>query len=76
MRDVEPYQQLLGVVSPWTVGRVEWSVEGERVDVWVRHGPDEHGPCPECGTLLSLYLRPSCMPARLASRVPRTGLGK
>ena len=30
MRDVELYQQLLGVVSPWTVNRVELSVEGER----------------------------------------------
>jgi hypothetical protein len=27
MRDVELYQQLLGVVSPWTVSRVELSVE-------------------------------------------------
>ena len=39
MRDVELYQQLLGVVSPWTVSRVELSVEGERVDVWVQHAP-------------------------------------
>jgi hypothetical protein len=36
MRDVELYQQLLEVVSPWTVNRVELSVEGERVDDWVR----------------------------------------
>lgn len=55
MRDVELYQQLLGVVSPWTVSRVELSVEGERVNVWVQHAPDEHWPCPECGTLLSVY---------------------
>ncbi len=55
MRDVELYQQLLGVVSPWTVNRVELSVEGERVDVWVEHAPELRWPCPECGTLLSLY---------------------
>jgi hypothetical protein len=40
MRDVELYQQLLGVVSPWTVGRVELSVKSERVDIWVEHGPE------------------------------------
>ena len=33
MRDVELYQQLLGLVAPSTVGRVELSVEGERVDI-------------------------------------------
>jgi hypothetical protein len=55
MRDVELYQQLLGVVSPWTVGRVELSVEGEWVDIWVEHAPEVRWPCPECGTLLSVY---------------------
>lgn len=47
MRDVELYQQLPGVIPPWTVSRVELSLEGERVDVWVPHAPDEHWPCPE-----------------------------
>ena len=55
MRDVELYQQLLGLVAPWTVDRVELSVEGERVDIWVEHAPQVRWPCPECGTLLSVY---------------------
>ena len=55
MRDVELYQQLLGLVAPWTVGRVELSVEGERVDIWAAHAPEERWPCPECGTLLPVY---------------------
>ena len=91
MRDVELYQQLLGVVSPWTVGRVELSVEGERVDIWVEHAPEVRWPCPECGTLLSVYdhleerewrhwtaanSRPSCMPVRHESSAPCTGLGR
>ena len=33
MRDVELYQQLLDVVSPWTLSRVELSMEAERVNV-------------------------------------------
>jgi transposase len=40
MRDVELYQQLLGVVSPWRVNRVALSVEAERVDVWVKHATE------------------------------------
>lgn len=39
MRDVELYQQLLGLVAAWIVGRVELSVEGERVDIWAEHAP-------------------------------------
>jgi len=44
MRDVELNQQLLGVVSPWTLNRVELSVEAKRVDVWVKHAPEVIGP--------------------------------
>ena len=54
MRDVELYQQLLGLVAPWTVGRVELSVEGERVDIWAEHA-EVRWPCPECETLLPVY---------------------
>ena len=55
MRDVELYQQLLGLGSPWTVDRVELSVEGERVDVWAMHAPEVRRPCPECEALLPAY---------------------
>ena len=46
MRDVELYQQLLGLVASWTVGRVELSVEGERVDSWAAHAPEVRWPWP------------------------------
>jgi len=49
MRDVELQQQLPGVVFRWTVGRVELSVEGERVELRAQHVPDERWPGPECG---------------------------
>jgi Transposase and inactivated derivatives len=55
MRDVELYQQLLGLVAPWTVSRVELSVEGERVDIWAEHAPEVRWPCPECAMTLSVY---------------------
>lgn len=37
MRDTELYRHLLGLVPPWQVGRVELSVDEQRVDVWVVH---------------------------------------
>lgn len=55
MRDVDLYQQLLGLVAPWTVARVELSVEGERVDIWAEHASEVRWPCPECAALLSVY---------------------
>ena len=54
MRDVELYQQLLGLDAPWTVGRAELSVKSEWVDIWAEHAPEVRWPCPECSTLLSV----------------------
>ena len=48
MRDTELYRQLLGLEAPWEVSRVELSVEGGRVDVWVDHPRGTRWPCPEC----------------------------
>ncbi len=55
MRDTELYRHLLGLVSPWEVSRVELSVDGGRVDVWVEHPKGTRFACPECGTGLSVY---------------------
>lgn len=53
MKDFELYQRLLGLVAPWTVSRVDLSVQAERVDIWVEHTPNERWPCPECRVMLS-----------------------
>ncbi len=50
MRDTELYQNLLGIVSPWTVDSVTMDVEKQRVDVTVSHSPRILFSCPECGT--------------------------
>ena len=52
MRDTELYQQLLGLVEPWTVARVELSVTDGQVGVWVEHPPACRFACPECGAQL------------------------
>ena len=49
MRDIELYQQLLGLAEPWTVARVELSVDKHRVDVWVGHPRRVRFGCPEAG---------------------------
>jgi transposase len=55
MRDTELYQHLLGVVAPWTVSKVELSVQDGRVDVWVEHPRGTRFVCPECEQELSVY---------------------
>ncbi len=50
MRDTELYQNLLGIVSPWSVDSVTMDVEKQRVDVTVSHPPRILFSCPECGT--------------------------
>ena len=49
MRDTELYQNLLGIVSPWSVDSVTMDVTKQRVDVTVSHPPKMLFACPECG---------------------------
>jgi hypothetical protein len=91
MRDVELYQQPLGVVSPWTVDRVELSVKSERVYIWVEHGRSCAGPAPNAGLCCRFTItrrnasggigsaansRPFCVPACRVSRARPTGRGR
>jgi transposase len=48
MRDVELYQQILGLSSPWGVERIELDAEAQRVVVFVSHGEDVSWRCPQC----------------------------
>jgi len=49
MRDTELYQQILGLMAPWSVSDVELDVEAKRVDIWVDHPQSVKWPCPQCG---------------------------
>jgi transposase len=55
MRDVELYQQILGLSSPWMVDGVALDVEGQRVDVCVVHAADARWRCPHCDRELPVY---------------------
>jgi transposase len=55
MRDTELYRQILGIESPWTVSRVELSMEKRRVDIWAEHKASATFSCPECGAKAGLH---------------------
>jgi transposase len=55
VRDTELFRHLLGLAAPWTVGRVELDVTGQRVDVFAEHTKPKSWPCPECGTPCGLH---------------------
>ncbi len=55
VQDTELYRHLLGMVAPWTVGRVEMDPKERRADAWAAHPPGERWPCPECAHALALF---------------------
>lgn len=55
MRDTELYQRILGIESPWTVSKVELSMDRGRVDIWAEHKPGAKFSCPECGESAGLH---------------------
>jgi transposase len=48
MQDVQLYQQILGLESPWKVSRVELDVDLEEIRVHVGHPRGMKFRCPEC----------------------------
>jgi len=86
MRDTQLYQQILGLVDPWFVDRVELNTSDSRVDIFVEHRPDATWTCPVCGGPAGVYdhteqrvwrhLDTCQLKTYLHARVPRTGCGE
>jgi transposase len=55
MQDTELYRQILGLVAPWVVDRVEIDIDRGRVDVWVVHAHGERWVCPQCESQLPCH---------------------
>ena len=51
MRDVELYQQILGLEEPWSVTDVELQVDEGRVEIYVEHAEGVQGDCAKLGDL-------------------------
>ena len=55
MNDTELYRQILGLVEPWQVSRVDLSAESVRIDVWVDHPRRTPFACSQCERELPVY---------------------
>ena len=55
MRDIELYEQILGLEEPWSVGEVELNIDEGRVDIHVQHPAGVKWTCPHCERELSCY---------------------
>lgn len=54
MRDTDLYRELLGIVKPWTVDRVELLLGKREVHVHLADA-EARWPCPECGEACGLH---------------------
>jgi len=57
MDDKELYRQILGVVAPWEIGRIDLQMEKDRVDIYLEWPYLEDGVCPECGKACKVHDR-------------------
>jgi len=55
MQDRELYEQILGIVSPWIVERVELKLEHGEVHVHLAHKAQADWSCPECAQVCPLH---------------------
>jgi transposase len=55
MDSVELYRQLLGLMAPWTVEKVDLDIAKQHVEVHVGHPAGQRFSCPECGRELGVY---------------------
>lgn len=55
MQDKELYEKLLGLKTPWVVNDVDLQLQESKVTVKLSHELQAQFPCPQCGTLCSIY---------------------
>ncbi len=55
MQDRQLYQQILGIMSPWSVARVELALEQGEVRVFLEHATEVEWCCAECGRVCPLH---------------------
>ncbi|MEA3360990.1 MAG: hypothetical protein U9R17_16515 [Thermodesulfobacteriota bacterium] len=49
MDDKELYRQILGVVAPWKIEKIDLAMEQDRIDIYLEWPYLQDGTCPECG---------------------------
>jgi transposase len=53
IHDRQLYEQILGIVSPWMVERVELELEHGKVHVHLEHDARAQWMCPVCSQVMS-----------------------
>lgn len=57
MDDKELYRQILGVVSPWEIEKIDLDMDNNRVDIYLQWPYKMEGICPECGKSCKIHDR-------------------
>lgn len=57
MDDKELYRQILGVVAPWEIIKIDLAMEQDRVDIYLEWPYLQDGTCPECGKTCKVHDR-------------------
>lgn len=57
MNDKELYRQILGVVSPWEITRIDLNMDKQRVDIYLEYPSLTEGACPKCGKTCKIHDR-------------------
>ena len=57
MDDKELYRQILGIVSPWEIDRIDLQMDKDSVDIYLAWPYSQDGKCPECGKECKIHDR-------------------
>ena len=57
MDDKELYRQILGVIAPWEIDRIDLNMDQDRVDIYVEWPYLQDGICPECERACKIHDR-------------------
>ena len=57
MDDKELYRQILGVVAPWEIKKIELEIDKDRVDIYLEWPYLKDGVCPKCGKQCKVHDR-------------------
>ena len=57
MNDKELYRQILGIVTPWKISKIDLDMDQDRVDIYLEWPYLKDGVCPECGKACKIHDR-------------------
>ena len=57
MDDKELYRQILGIVTPWEISKIDLAMDQDRVDIYLEWPYLQDGVCPECGRSCKIHDR-------------------